>query len=101
MTGWLPDFMIGLAPLILLVALLMGQIMLMSFDVAGLLLSAFMLRRPELLKLLVWIPVNSVFTTYVMRMVKLFTYCDEWINSRSLQDDFSPFKVQNWGSGYR
>ena len=84
-----------------LVALLMGQIMLMSFDVAGLLLSAFMLRRPELLKLLVWIPVNSVFTTYVMRMVKLFTYCDEWINSRSLQDDFSPFKVQNWGSGYR
>ena len=24
MTGWLPDFMIGLAPLILLVALLMG-----------------------------------------------------------------------------
>ena len=59
------------------------------------------MRRPDLLKLLIWVPVNSAFTTYIMRMVKVFTYCDEWINSRSLQDDFSPFKVQNWGAGYR
>lgn len=84
-----------------LMALVISQSMLIGFDILGLVMSTFLLRRPELLKLLIWVPVNSIFTTYVMRMVKVFTYCDEWINSRSLQDDFSPFKVQNWGAGYR
>jgi cellulose synthase/poly-beta-1,6-N-acetylglucosamine synthase-like glycosyltransferase len=84
-----------------LMALMMAQLVLIGIDVAGLFMAAWLLKKPELLKLLVWIPINSVFTAYVMRSVKVFSYIDEWINSRSLQDDFSPFKVQNWGTGYR
>lgn len=84
-----------------LMALMMSQMVLIGIDIAGLAMAAWLLKKPELMKLVLWIPVNSVFTAYVMRMVKVFSYIDEWINSRSLQDDFSPFKVQNWGSGYR
>lgn len=84
-----------------LMALILSQLVLIGLDFIGLLMAAWLLRKPDLLKLIPWIPLNSVFTAYVMKTVKAFTYCDEWINSRSLQDDFSPFKVQNWGSGYR
>ncbi len=84
-----------------LMVLLATQVLLTAIDSANLVFSAIMLKRPDVLKLLPWVPVNGVFTSYIMRIVRLFSYIDEWIFSRSLHDDFAPFKVQNYGTGYR
>ncbi|MEM1364773.1 MAG: glycosyltransferase [Pseudomonadota bacterium] len=76
--------------------LAMLSLYLMFNDFLGLLMSAWLLKRWDILKLLPWVPINSLFVGYVLRMARLYTFLDEWIFSRSMQDDFAPFKVQNW-----
>ncbi len=84
-----------------LMILIASQVIISAIDALNLIFAAIMLKRPELLKLLPWVPVNAVFTSYIMRIVRLFSYIDEWVFSRSLHDDFAPYKVQNYGTGYR
>ncbi|MEN0088326.1 MAG: glycosyltransferase [Pseudomonadota bacterium] len=65
-------------------------------DLVCLCMSAIMLKRTDILKLIPYIPIMSCYNAFIMRGVRAYTFVDEWIFSRSMQDDFAPFKVQNW-----
>lgn len=81
-----------------LIALIVSAVGLFVGDILGFIFSLRVLNRWEYMRLIVYLPAYVLFMSFVMRFVRLFSYVDEWIFSRSLQDDFTPEKARIWSS---
>jgi cellulose synthase/poly-beta-1,6-N-acetylglucosamine synthase-like glycosyltransferase len=93
-------YLAAFAPKAMLIVLLSSYIVLLSLSASSVLISAYIMRRKELMKLLLFVPISDAFQCYVMRFVRLYAYCEELIFSSSLKDDYVPQKVRVW-SGWR
>jgi cellulose synthase/poly-beta-1,6-N-acetylglucosamine synthase-like glycosyltransferase len=56
--------------------------------------------KPEFWKLAPFLVIYAPFYSYVMRIIRLWAYLDEWIFSKSRDDSYIPAKVRAW-SGWR
>ncbi|WP_019400751.1 MULTISPECIES: glycosyltransferase family 2 protein [unclassified Chelatococcus] len=76
-------------------AILVGmQIGLMIIDTLILAASTWCTGRRVFLRNLLFLPGYSLFMTYVMRLVRLSAYIDEWAFSGSHRDNYTPMKVR-------
>jgi cellulose synthase/poly-beta-1,6-N-acetylglucosamine synthase-like glycosyltransferase len=60
--------------------------------------AAWITGKPEYWKLAPFLVVYGPFHSYVMRFIRLWAYLDEWIFSRSREDDYIPEKVRAWSA---
>lgn len=70
------------------------QIGLMLVDALILAVSTWCTGRRVFLRNLPFLPGYSLFMTYVMRLVRLYAYIDEWAFSGSHRDNYTPLKVR-------
>lgn len=75
----------------ILVAMQFG---LFAVDAVTLLLAELVTRRPVFWRNLPYLVGHSIFTTYVMRMVRLWAYVEEWMLFASTRDNYVPQKVR-------
>ena len=75
----------------ILVAMQLG---LFTIDVTMLAIVCHVTGRPLFLRNLPYLLGYSVFTTYVMRFVRLWAYVEEWFLAGSRQDNYVPLKVR-------
>jgi cellulose synthase/poly-beta-1,6-N-acetylglucosamine synthase-like glycosyltransferase len=88
--GWLFQAYGGFA----LVILLAMQGGLVALDAAMLALAGEITGRPVVLRHLPYVVGYSIFTSYVMRFVRLTAYLGEWLLFASEHDDYVPAKVR-------
>jgi cellulose synthase/poly-beta-1,6-N-acetylglucosamine synthase-like glycosyltransferase len=70
------------------------QIGLVALDMAMLAIAALVTGRPTFWRNLPYLFGYSLFATYVMRLVRLCAYADEWFLSGSRRDNYTPLKVR-------
>ena len=59
-------------------------------------LAAWLTDKPQYWRLAPFLVVYGPFQSYVMRFIRLWAYLDEWIFSKSREDDYIPEKVRAW-----
>ena len=70
------------------------QLGLLLLDSTMLALGAFITGRPAFWRNLVYVLGFSLFMSYVMRLVRLLAYLEEWLLFGSVRDNFLPHKVR-------
>ncbi len=80
----------GFAPVLILAV----SIGLAAIDIVAFLLALLMVGRGEYFPLLLLAPISGLFQAYVVRFMRLRSYIDEMIFSRSLDDNYVPQKVR-------
>jgi cellulose synthase/poly-beta-1,6-N-acetylglucosamine synthase-like glycosyltransferase len=96
-----PFYLIYLAtfmPKLALIVLLSSYVVLLSLSVSSVLISMYLMKRVEFVKLIPFIPISDLFQCYVMRFIRLYAYCDELIFSSSLSNNYVPEKVRFWAT---
>ena len=76
------------------VVLIAAQIALSCLDMLMLLLSALITKRPVFFSNVPYMLGFSVMNAYVMRVVRLLAYCQEWFRFGSVNDNYVPYKVR-------
>ncbi|HJZ43039.1 MAG TPA: glycosyltransferase, partial [Hyphomicrobiaceae bacterium] len=76
----------------ILVAMQLGLLLL---DFLTLALAALITDRPVFLRNSPYMPGYSVFSTFIMRAVRLWAYVEEWLLFASVRDDYVPHKVRS------
>jgi cellulose synthase/poly-beta-1,6-N-acetylglucosamine synthase-like glycosyltransferase len=71
------------------------QVGLCVIDIAMLAIAAFVTGRPAFWRNLPYLFGYSLFASYVMRLVRLWAYIEEWFLSRSRRDNYTPLKVRD------
>lgn len=79
-----------MAPTVMIAA----QSGLLVLDLLTFILAALMMPRLKTLSLLLFIPGYGVFNGLVMRFVRVSAYLQEWLFNASVNDSYSPHKVQ-------
>jgi hypothetical protein len=75
----------------ILVAIQLG---LLIVDTAMLALAAAITREPVFIRNIAYMIGFSLFTSYVMRFVRLWAYFEEWLLFASIHDNYVPHKVR-------
>jgi cellulose synthase/poly-beta-1,6-N-acetylglucosamine synthase-like glycosyltransferase len=70
------------------------QLGLLLLDSTMLALGAFITGRPAFWRNLVYVLGFSLFMSYVMRLVRLWAYLEEWLLFGSVRDNYLPYKVR-------
>jgi hypothetical protein len=70
------------------------QLGLLLLDSTMLALAAFITGRPAFWRNLVYVLGFSLFMSYVMRLVRLWAYLEEWLLFGSVRDNYLPYKVR-------
>jgi len=83
--------MYGNMAVTILIAMQLGLLLLDSTMLA---LGAFVTGRPVFWRNLVYVLGFSVFMSYVMRLVRLWAYLEEWLLFGSVRDNYLPYKVR-------
>jgi len=60
--------------------------------------AAWITGKAEYWKLAPFLVIYGPFNSYVMRFIRLWAYVDEWIFSRSREDNYIPEKVRAWSA---
>ena len=89
--GWL-FATFGATGFVLLAAV---AIPLFALDLACFAAAALLTNRPVYWRLLPFLPIYGLFSTYVMKIHRLYAYVTEAIASLSLKDNYVPKKVHN------
>lgn len=76
------------------VVLIAAQIALSCLDAVMLLLAALITKRPVFFQDLPYMPGFSIMNAYVMRVVRLSAYWQEWLRFGSVNDNYVPHKVR-------
>ncbi len=83
----------GQFAIVILVAATLG---LYALDVLAFALAAWLTGKPVYWRLAPFLIIYGPFQSYVMRFIRLSAYVDEWVLSKSREDEYVPEKVRAW-----